>query len=98
MKPVRLSPKAADDLEAIGDFIARDSPTRALSFVDELLGAWEAIGHTPKAYPERPELASGVRRAVHPPYLIFYTIGRDEIRIERVLHGARDLRGQEIKS
>jgi plasmid stabilization system protein ParE len=30
--------------------------------------------------------------AVHRPYLIFFRIEADAVRIERVLHGARDLR------
>jgi toxin ParE1/3/4 len=38
MKPLKLSfsPRAAIDLEEIGDYIARDNPRRALSFLDEL--------------------------------------------------------------
>lgn len=31
-----LAPLAEQDLEAIGDYIARDNPRRALSFVHEL--------------------------------------------------------------
>jgi len=31
----RLRPKAVEDLEAIGDFIATDDPVRAVTFVDE---------------------------------------------------------------
>lgn len=31
-----FSPKAAEDLEEIGDYIARDNPQRALSFVAEI--------------------------------------------------------------
>jgi plasmid stabilization system protein ParE len=30
-----FSPKAAEDLEEIGDYIARDNPQRAVSFIEE---------------------------------------------------------------
>ncbi len=33
---LQFSPKSADDLEEIGDYIARDNPVRAASFVDEI--------------------------------------------------------------
>jgi toxin ParE1/3/4 len=50
------------------------------------------IGGTPEAFPAREDIAPGLRMAVHRPYLIFFRIETDQIRIERVLHGARDLR------
>lgn len=91
MRRVRLSPRAARDVEEIGDFIARDSPARAVSFIEELLAKCEAITETPAAWPEQPGLAPGVRRAVHQRYLLFYTVHARHIRIERILHGARDI-------
>ena len=91
MIPVRLSPKAAADLQDIGDYIARDNPARAVTFVDELEAACQRIALNPKAYPKRDNLARGLRMAVHGYYLIFFRILRTEIRVERVLHGARNL-------
>jgi plasmid stabilization system protein ParE len=35
LKPVRFSPRAAEDLGEIGDRIAADSPRHALTFVAE---------------------------------------------------------------
>ncbi len=86
-----MSPKAAADLEDIGDFIARDSPRRAMSFVEELFEMFRTIATMPEAYAATPELASGLRRAVHGRYLIFYSVEQHEVRIERVLHGARNI-------
>lgn len=89
------SPKAEGDLEEIGDYIARDNPVRALTFLEELRATCLAIAENPKAYPVEPELAPTIRRAVHRRYLIFYSIQssklRSELRIERILHGARDV-------
>jgi toxin ParE1/3/4 len=87
----RLRPKALQDLEAIGDFIAADNPARAVSFIDELLTLCAAISEQPRAYRRRDDLASGLRQAVHGRYLILFTVGEEEIVIERVLHGARRL-------
>lgn len=91
MSGYRLRPKALQDLEAIGDFIAADNPARAVSFIDELLILCAAISEQPRAYRRRDDLASGLRQAVHGRYLILFTAGEDEVAIERVLHGARRL-------
>ena len=91
MSGYRLRPKAVEDLEAIGDFIAADDPLRAVSFIDELLAVCAAIAERPRAYRRREDLAQGLRQAVHGRYLILFTAGDGEIVIERVLHGARRL-------
>ena len=87
-----LSPRAATDLEQIADYIARESPTRAASFVSELAAK---CGHRGNAVglPPREDLAPGLRMAVHGRYLVFFRDlpGQGTVRIERVLHGARHL-------
>jgi len=88
-----LSPQAAADLTEIAAFIARDNPARAASFVAELETKCRSVAATPDLYPLREDLAPGLRMAVHGRYLLFY---RDlpmegAVRVERVLHGARDL-------
>ena len=88
---VVLTREARDDLEQIGDHIAEKSPTRARSFVRELLGAARGIGHTPRAFQQVERYARfGVRRRVHGAYLIFYRIDGDDVSILHILHGARD--------
>ena len=88
-----LSPRAVTDLEQIADYIARESLTRAASFVSELAAKCEAVAATPEVYPPREDLAPGLRMAVHGRYLVFFRDqpGKDTVRIERVLHGARYL-------
>jgi toxin ParE1/3/4 len=88
---VRLSPRAVTDLDEIGEYIARDNPLRAITFVDELESACRRIAENPQAYPLRSDLAPDLRMAVHTNYLILFRILESEIRIERVLHGARNL-------
>jgi toxin ParE1/3/4 len=88
-----LSPRAAADLEEIAEYIARDNPARAASFVTELEAKCRAVAATPELYPARPDLAPGVRMAVHGRYLVLYRDLPDQatVRVERVLHSARDV-------
>ena len=88
-----LSPRAAADLEEIADYIARDNPVRAASFVAELEAKCRAVAAAPERYPARPDLVSGLRMAVHGRYLVFFRDlpGEATVRIERVLHSARNL-------
>ena len=88
-----LSPRAAADLEEIADYIARDNPVRAARLVVELEGKCRGVAPSPELYPARTDLAPGLRMAVHGRYLVLYRDlpGEDTVRIERVLHGARNL-------
>lgn len=88
---------AEKDLEEVADYIARDSPRRAVSFVDELRRACDAIVHSPPAFQRQPALGPAVRRAVHRRYSIFYSVLAHEIRIERILHGARDVAADDFE-
>jgi len=88
---VVLADAAERDLEDIGDWIARDNPRRAISFVSELRERCLGLGKAPKRFQAVARYAwADVRRRVHGNYLIFYVVGRTEVRILRVLHGARD--------
>ena len=88
---VIISAAAEADLEEIGDFIAASSPARAFSFITELRGHCQKIATAPAGYPSRSELVEGLRLCVHEKYLIFFRVLEKEIRIERILHGARDI-------
>lgn len=86
-----LSPLAEFDLEEIGDYIARDNPGRAVSFIREIREQCAKITDNPTAAPLRPELGAGIRMVPFGRYLIFYTTDADLIRIERILHSARNI-------
>jgi len=88
---VRLSRRAEIDLAEITDFIALDNPERAFEFEEELIARARKIAQAPQAYVERPELREGIRSCAHGAYVIFFTIDDQGIRIERILHGSRDL-------
>jgi plasmid stabilization system protein ParE len=89
---VELSAEAETDLEAISDFIARDNPVRALSFVREIIERCLSLAEMPEAFPMVPRYQHrGIRRRVHGRYLIFYRIEGDRITILHVLNGAMDV-------
>jgi toxin ParE1/3/4 len=88
---VGFSPRAATDLRDIGDYIHADSPTVARRFVSELRARCVRLSHAPKGGRLRPEIGLEIRSVPFGSYIIFYVVDEKEIRIERVLHGARDI-------
>ena len=88
-----LLPRAAADLGEIAASVARDNPARAASFVAELEATCRAVAANPELYPARADLAPGLRMAVHGRYLVLYRDlpDADAVRVERVLHSARNL-------
>jgi toxin ParE1/3/4 len=91
---VVIAPLAEQDLESVADYIARDNPVRAITFVRELRGQCERIGLNPLGYRQRQELGDGIRSCAHGNYVIYFEIEPDTLRVVRILHGARDLSGQ----
>jgi len=77
------------DLEEIADYIARDNPRRALSFIGEIRERCQKIVAFPAAAPRRDEFGEGIRVVPFGRYLIFYTVEPDAVRIERILSGSR---------
>ena len=92
MKRLGFAPAARADLMAIGRYIAADDPERALSFVAELEAKAIQAAERPASFPARGDISPGLRVAVHGRYLLFFRDLPDEVRIVRILHGARDLR------
>lgn len=90
---VRILPDAEADLEAIGDYIARDNPRRALSFVKELHQTCNDLAEMSLAFPLVPRYEHmGVRHRVYGSYQIFYRVVDDSAFIDvlHVIHGARN--------
>ena len=78
------SPEALDDVESIGDFIAKDNPTRAISFVEELITSVERLMEFPESgniVEENPIF----RQVVHDGYRIIYQLRVTKILIVTVL-------------
>jgi toxin ParE1/3/4 len=88
---VVLSRAAQLDLAAISDFIAKDNPLRAATFISELRQHCLKIGSAPYAHPVVVQRSRReVRRAVHGNYLILYEVAANTASVVRIVHGARD--------
>lgn len=88
---VVFSPKSRQDLLDIGDYIAQDSRANARIFVAKLIEQCRRISRSPLGYVSREDLAPGLRMAALGSYVIFFRVLDHVVRIERVLHGARNL-------
>jgi plasmid stabilization system protein ParE len=89
---VAIAAGAWEDLGAIGEWIARDDPARAVGYIDELLDACAALASYPRIYPRWPHHSARViRRFNHNDYAVFYEVRVDDIQVLAFVHGARDL-------
>lgn len=88
---IELSDDIEPDLEAIADWIATGNPTRAVSFVRELRQEILRIARNPYLYRLRHELRPAIRIASYGSYVILFWVREETVRIERVVHGSRDL-------
>lgn len=95
---LEFSPLAEADLEAIGDYIASDSPGNALRFVQALDAQCKKIAKAPMGYVKRPELGESLRSCAHGRYVIFFRPGDRVVRIERILHSAMDIQSDMLQS
>ncbi|WP_347910005.1 type II toxin-antitoxin system RelE/ParE family toxin [Pseudomonas grandcourensis] len=91
MRQLLFSALARDDLLQVARFIARDNPERARTFVRELRTQCTGLIEQPNLGVSRDDCAKGLRMLAHGRYLVFYCLMGDEIKIERVLHSARDI-------
>jgi len=88
---LRLSPSVPADLEEILDYIAQDSPRHAVRVVRLLRSRMDEIAKKPLLYRLRPELGVGVRLPTVGQFVILFRIRKEAVRIERVVHGVRNL-------
>ena len=82
----------------IADCIAQDNPRGAMSFIDELESRCDALGAAPGVGTKRPELGPGICVLPHGRYLIFYRAANTVLRIERIMHSARDIDGGDLEA
>ncbi len=91
---IRYLPAAVDDLMSVYDWIAGDSPTRAISFTEKFdkrissLTTHPFLGRIPK---HEKLQAFGYRVLVIESYLVFYIVRGHIIEVYRVIHGTRHL-------
>jgi len=77
------------ELEAIGDYIARDNPSASARIVIRIFDRVDALAHHPES--GRPGRIPDTRELVvtGTPFVVPYRVRADEIEILSVFHGAR---------
>jgi plasmid stabilization system protein ParE len=93
MAEIRWTLTAAEDLQLLEQWIARDSPLNAVEFTDRLIGSVEILADNPRIGRVVPEFGrEGLRESIFRGYRIVYSVEEAHLTILRVVHGARDLR------
>ena len=92
MRQLIVSLEAVDDLEGIALYVSKDKPAAAENFISRVWERFELLSQHPFLGEARPEFGSNRRSCVVGSYVVYYEISPSELRIARVLHGARDLR------
>ena len=88
---VRITPSAEADLVSIGEWISRDNPARAITFLDELRRVCGRLADDALAYPVVDRYArAGIRRRSYKRYIVLYRSDAEVVEILHVVHGARD--------
>jgi toxin ParE1/3/4 len=91
---LRYLPTAQEDLLTILEFIAKDSPRLAITFVDRLDDRIGRLEHNPLLgrVPRHSKLREyGYRVLVIESYLVFYIVRGRTVEIHRVVHGSCNL-------
>jgi len=90
MVEVRWTSQAADDLEAIVEFISADSPHYARLLAMDILEAVERLADFPQSGRIVPEIrAPEIREILLGNYRIIYRVRTEAVEILTVYHGAR---------
>ncbi len=89
---VRLSDETLRQIEAIGDYIAHDSPQSALRWIQRIRARIDALGNLPERHVVLYTAAQAgreVRQTFYGVYRILYEIQDDTVFVLTVRHGAR---------
>ena len=91
MTRLRWSPRSVDDLEAIHDFIARDSSRYAELVSRRIVAATESLIEFPEIGRIVPEVGDPrLRELIVRPFRIVYRVRVDLVEIVTVFRGSRE--------
>ena len=95
MSRVIITPRAARDLEDVGDIIAAEHPSAAVKLI-ERLKTTELLSRNPRIGVLRNDIAVDVRVFPVGKYLIIFRSLTDGVEIVRYVHGARQLKSIDL--
>ena len=91
MGKVIWAPSALQDVDAIAEYIARDSVDRAALFVVRLIEITDRLQNFPFSGRVIPEIGDeSCREIIYGAYRIMYRIDKSDVWITGVVHGARN--------
>jgi toxin ParE1/3/4 len=83
---------AADQLQAIRDYLARSSPGYAQALAGRIVARTEALGRRPLFGAEVLEYGDPtIREVFEHPYRILYRVDEQDVQVIAVIHSARRL-------
>ena len=86
------STRALEDLEAIADYIAKDSLTYAGILVKRIVNQTRLLAQFPNAGRKVPEFDDDrIRELIVASYRIIYQVGNHQVTIAAVIHGKQML-------
>jgi len=89
---IKWSDDALEDVEAIRDYIRKDSPYHAHQFVEKVFERVDKLGDFPKSGRKIPEYDHpDWREVMMGDYRIMYLLDANTLLVLAVLHGSRDL-------
>jgi len=94
---IKWSHEALERLIEIEDYISKDSPFRAIQFVDQLIEPAEVLSDKPRLGRIVPELATpDMRELIFKKYRIVYRLEKNHITILTIFEGHRMPRSAEF--
>ena len=84
------SQRAVQDLEAIAEYIAQDSPAYAAGVVRTVINQTKTLSRFPRSGRKVPEFDDeNIRELLAYSYRVIYRIQEEEVLIAAVIHGKR---------
>lgn len=91
MSRFKISTTAAQDLEDIWSYVAKNNPRAADNLFDKLREMFAKLAKFPQMGQGRSDLALSLQSFPVRNYLIFYRIIEEGIEIVRIIHGSQDI-------
>ncbi|MBW4669693.1 MAG: type II toxin-antitoxin system RelE/ParE family toxin [Cyanomargarita calcarea GSE-NOS-MK-12-04C] len=91
MSRFKISTQAAQDLEDIWSYVAKNNPRAADNLFDKLREMFAKLAKFPQMGQGRSDLALSLQSFPVRNYLIFYRTIEEGIEIVRIIHGSQDI-------
>jgi len=89
---VRIAPRASGEIDAIFDYLSRESPSATAGFARRLDEVLSRIAEYPLTSRSTTRRHTRLANTAPYPYLVFYQVLQNEIEVVAVRHGVRNPR------